>query len=393
MGFVSSIFGGGSGAGFQASNTNILQPATTQQANDQYTQAQSGIGQQQSFVNALGMQGGVGNQSNVFQQQQALAGTLGNQAAGIGPNPALAQLNQATGQNMQQQAAMQGSQRGVGANAGLLARQVGQQGAQIQQQSAGQAATMQAQQQIAAQQLLQQQQANMGNLASQQVAQQAGGLSNLNQFSQGEQGQVLGAIQGQNNANVGMQSNINSANASIASQNAKSQSGLLGGILGGAGAALTGGLGGLLGGGAAAASPFASSAGQVGNITPYSQSPMFNPANFAAKGGSVDAGGMNTGPSSHFGKMMMSKGGMVDIMVSPGEYKVSPGNAQKVAHGGKLEASKVPGKSKVSGDSLKNDTVPMKAKEGSVIVPRSKSDDPAKAAAFVKAVAMRNKRK
>lgn len=334
MGFVSSIFGGGSGAGFQAQGTNILQPATTDQANQLYGQAQGGINQQQQFVNALSSQGGIGNQSSVFGQQQALSNRLNQQAQGAGPNPALAQLSQTTGQNVAQQSALAGSQRGANANVGLLERQAAQVGSQAQQQASGQAATMRAQQQLAAQQLLQQQQMNMANLSTQQVGQQQTGLNSLNQLTQGEQGQILGSIANQNNANVQMQGNINNANSSVAAQNARTQGGLLGGVLGGVGSAL-----GLSG-------------------SSYAQ------------GGSVKAG-----PKSAFGQMMYARGGHID-----GE---SLANSMQP----------IPGKALQSGDSLKNDKVPIMASPGETIIPRSKAKDPEKAAAFAKAVAMRSKRK
>lgn len=64
-------------------------------------------------------------------------------------------------------------------------------------------------------------------------------------------------------------------------------------------------------------------------------------------------------------------------------------NAVKpMAHG-----KKVPGKAKVDGDSLKNDTVPALLSPGEIVVPRTAAKDPEKAAAFAKSVAMRSSRK
>jgi hypothetical protein len=134
MGFIPSLLGisGTNGANFQAQGTNIQQPVSTSNAQDV-------LSQQQQFANALAQQNGIQNQSNVFNQLQGVAN-------GTGPNPAQAMLNNTTGQNIQQQAALMGSQRGVGANPGLLARQAAMQGANIQQQAAGQGAALQANQ-------------------------------------------------------------------------------------------------------------------------------------------------------------------------------------------------------------------------------------------------------
>lgn len=222
---------------FQADTSGYLNPVNQGQVNMANRQAQGALGSQQAFVNALAGQGGLGNQSAVFGQQQALANQLQQQAMGQGPNPALAQFQQATGQNIANQAALMANQRGASANAGLMARQAAQQGAGIQQQAVGQAGVMQANQQLAAQQALMQQQQAMGAMANQQVAQQAQGLQGLNQFAQGFQGQMLqGAQMGNQN-----QTAINQLNAGVAAGNQQATSGLVGGLLGGAATVMTGG--------------------------------------------------------------------------------------------------------------------------------------------------------
>lgn len=241
MGFVSDMFNSSKGAGFQAQGTNVLQPATMQQAQATYNNALDAVGQQDAFVKALQAQGGIGNQSSVFNQQQGLADQLGLQAQGKGPNPAQAALNQNTSQNIANQAALMAGQRGTGANTGLIARQAGQQGAGIQQQAVGQQAVMQAQQQLAAQQALQQQQGMMGNLASQQVGQQASGIGNLNQYAQGMQQNILNSIANQNQSMVNNQSGVNNANAGIAQGNQAFQAGVVKQLAGVGGSAATGG--------------------------------------------------------------------------------------------------------------------------------------------------------
>jgi hypothetical protein len=54
---------------------------------------------------------------------------------------------------------------------------------------------------------------------------------------------------------------------------------------------------------------------------------------------------------------------------------------------------KVPGQPVVNGDSPKNDKVPAMLSPGEIVIPRSASIDPEKAAAFARAVAMRHSRK
>lgn len=113
-------------------------------------------GSQGNLNTQLGGAGGVGMQTdaasglkNVLAGQQGTAAQYQNIANGTGPNPAQAALNQSTGQNVANQAALMAGQRGAGANVGLLARQAAQQGAATQQQAVGQGATLQANQQIA----------------------------------------------------------------------------------------------------------------------------------------------------------------------------------------------------------------------------------------------------
>jgi hypothetical protein len=141
-----------------------------------------------------------------------LAQVLQNQMYGQGPNPAQNMLAQATGQNVAQQAALMAGQRGAGANAGLIARQAGQQGGAAQQQAAGQAATMGAQQQLGAQGAL----ANVyGNVANQ-----------ANQL----QGIQQNALASQNQNIAGATANYNKMGMEQAQQNAQMNQGVLGGL-------------------------------------------------------------------------------------------------------------------------------------------------------------------
>lgn len=198
MGFLSGLFGGNTGAGFQAQSAPIAQPGA--------------IDQQQQFLNQLNAAGGIQNQQNVFNQLQGIA-------SGQGPNPAQVMLNQATGQNIAAQASLAAGQRGAGTNAGLIARQAGQQGGALQQNAAGQGAVLQANQSLGAL-------GQMGGIAGQQVGQQQNALSGLGQQQAQYNQQLLGNTQ-----------QMNTANAAIAGHNADFQGKLLMGALSGLGAA------------------------------------------------------------------------------------------------------------------------------------------------------------
>jgi hypothetical protein len=424
MSFVSSILGGSAGksAGFEGQQAPIIGASNTKQAEEQYGNVQSGLGQQQAFANAVGAQGGLGNQANVFAQQQALAGQLQQQALGQGPNPAQAALAQSTGANVAQQAALMGSQRGSSANAGMLGRNIAQQGGALQQQAVGQSATMQAQQQLAAQQALAQQQNAMQNVAGAQVGQQAGAIQGYGQQAQGAQQNVLNALAQQNNANVGMQSNINQANAGVAQANVGAQSHILGGLMGGVGAALMahGGEvkgyadGGKVKGPGSAAGKFLSGAFGSGNqggpnMTGSAQGSAFTSQDPLGRGSEQFGAGISSAIGRFFGSApatpaapsvadfnaQMMDAGRPDMM----EGKVESGNDyapgpttgfQNAAHGGMASSGGgVKGKAKVKGDSLKNDTVPTMLSPGEVVIPRSVMNHPnapAEAAKFVAAV-------
>ncbi len=408
MAFLGGLFNTGSGSNFKGQYANTQQPTTSAQANTAYDQTQQGLAQQQAFIQALQNQGGVANQSSVFNQLQGVAN-------GQGPNPAAAMLNQATGQNVANQASLMAGQRGTGANAGLIARQAANQGANTQQQAAGQGAVMQAGQSLGALNQL-------GGIAGQQVGQQAGAISGYNQAAQGQQSNILGAIQGQNASNVAMQSNINNANAGIAGINAKAQNDLAGGLLNGAGSAATAMMatGGEVGSdgvlskvGQSLKSNFKTAGSPAVSIN---GAPLTSEQSMTNAGKNIGSLGVNavgalgsaagdaisslfapsvaSAPSMPQGMSSptaMSHGGKVPAMLSPGEKYLPPREAEKVAEG-KEKITKtgrtITGKAKVAGDSLKNDTVPATLEEGGFVIPRSimQSEDPERnAAAFLRA--------
>lgn len=290
-----------------------------------------------------------GQQQDVYGQQQSLANTLLAQSQGQGPNPALAQLNQATGQNVNQQAALMASQRGAGANPALMARQAAQVGAGVQQAAVGQAATQQAQQQLAAQQQLQQQQAQMAGQSLQ------------------AQSILQGAIASQNNANMSSQG----INAQVQGQNAAANSGILGGLISGGAAALgsifnKGGevKGYAVGGPVQPMGIQNYGAPQIPNIAV--QAPQADPfkAGMTSLGGFLGAQ-MNqpqaTNPyaGSGFDPQAMQQASM--------RYQAAQaGGIPMEAEGGP-----VPGEAEVDGDSPKNDTVKAMLSPGEVVLPRS----------------------
>lgn len=237
MSFITNaLLGQGSNnAGFVASGAGgvptsaTLNPTTAAQAGQTFNQAQNGLAQQQALISAL--QAG-GNQG--ISNQSTLANALMSQAMGTGgPSPAQAMLSQATGQNVANTAATMAGARGAGSNIGLMARQVGQQGAATQQNAVGQAATLKAQEQLAAQNAL-------SNLSGTQIGQSTGAVNAYNQAAQNEQGNILSGVNAQNNANTAMQSNINSANAAMSQTNANNSAGMLGGLINSVGGALAG---------------------------------------------------------------------------------------------------------------------------------------------------------
>lgn len=371
MSFLGDVFSGASNnftpqsafaPGTQATTQNF-QPAI-QQGNQNYNQATSGE----------------------FQ----LASALQNQMYGIGPNPAQAQLQQATAANTANQASLMAGQRGAASNVGLIARQAGQQGAANQQASVGQAATLGAQQQLNAQ-------SQLGNVYG-NVAGQANSNLGINQ----------GAQQAQNSAIAGQTSANNTLGAGIAQQNANTNQGLIGGVSN-AGMAL------LAHGGAV---PHYATGGvtsqtqtpQVMNVAPGlskanfgfnfanrqppNKDPMagaqnITPSGYAGIDMGAQMGGDNLTYAANGGMMLpfapMARGGKVKAMVSPGEIELKPSEVKDVAQGANpLQiGDRIPGKPVVKGDSLKNDIVRKDLDEGGIIIPRTKAKSEEDAKQFV----------
>lgn len=418
VGGLVGLNGGAGGSGFSTpQQASIQSPVTSAQALTSYNQNQDALTQQQNFLNQLAAQNGVQNQSNVFNQLQGVAN-------GTGPNPARAQLAQATAANTANQAALMAGQRGSNANPALIARQAAMQGAQNQQNAAGQAATLQAQQSLGALNQL-------GGIAGQQVAQQQGGVQNYTGAAQQEQSNLLNSIAGANQARVGSQGSVNSGNAQLANTTLQGQQGLIGGALNAAGGAL-----GLATGGKInkdmVQSPYngqsqASNTQDFGNPGANSlYKGMSSFGKFISGGNNTNAGDTsgtnstipgdsgtnpmeqqqianqglanNPGVQSAISDFSFKDGGKVPAMVSPGEIRIPAKDVKKVAEGKKspLDGEKIKGEAKVKGakDSYANDTVPKTLNEGDIILPRSvtQSKHPHWAAhAFVQKIMNKNR--
>lgn len=233
-GILGTLAGGiGLNNNFQATGANIQPGTNAAQLNEAYTGAQNAIANQSNLAGTLTPQA-----ANAVANQNDLANQYSAMTRGEGPNPALAQLHQATGANVANTAALMAGQRGASANPGLIAREAAMQGANIQQNAIGQAATLQAEQQIAAQN-------NLANLAGTQIGQTGQAVTGLNTAQQNEQNILQGANTAANNATVGMQSNINNVNANTAKSNQSTAGSLFGGIT----SAISGAFGGLNKGG------------------------------------------------------------------------------------------------------------------------------------------------
>jgi hypothetical protein len=222
--------GGAAGTGFSGpQSADLIVPTDVNQLKTAYTGTQDAMTQQQNLLAALQAQNGLQNQSNVYNQLQGIVN-------GTGPNPAKAQLAQATGANTANQAALMAGQRGASQNAGLIARQAAMQGGANQQQAAGQAATMQAQQSLNAL-------SAAGQIAGTQASNQIGQVNANTQAQQAEQQNLLNAAGNYNSASVGMQSNINNINGQLANTQLQGQQAMVGGLMNS-----MGGASGMLGG-------------------------------------------------------------------------------------------------------------------------------------------------
>lgn len=417
MGAVGGLLGLGGGAG----GTGFSTPSGTNpgQLQNSYDANQKAMQQQQALLSAIQGQNGLQNQSNVYNQLQGVV-------AGQGPNPAQAMLNQSTGANVANQAALMAGQRGASANPGLMARQAAQQGANIQQQAAGQGASMQAQQSLGA---LGQAGQMAGNMTANQI-----GQTNANASSQQNEQNIL---QGANTSN-------NAVQGQLANTTMQGQQGLIGGAMNALGGLFHEGgqvqkmaEGGVFGpqsmfgqfisqpqasvpsfgssnSGAESLNKGLSSLnsknkeepnGQGENVNKKQSSPTMTPQGaLAGTNGTVGvsqrsgagSGIRNTGGMPSQGALPMSDQQQMELMKQHSDFNYIP-----ASHGGNVgsalkQGGHVPGKAKVEGNSYKNDTVKALLSPGEVVIPRDVMNlkDPVRGAAqFVQAVMAKKGRK
>jgi hypothetical protein len=334
--------------------------------------------------------------------EQGLAGQLGQISTGVGPNPAQTMLNQATGQNVANTAALQAGQRGAASNVGLIARQAGQQGAATQQGAVGQAASLQSQQQLNA--------INAQAALQNQIAQQGLGEQGV---QSGVYGTATGANAAQNATNVNNYAQAQGINAQTAQANAAANQKTAGGLFGAAGSILgsifyKGGevekydAGGTVGAGAATGATAGATAGGAEanptingqnifqflgslaqNMNPQGQAQQ-DPMGLKSLGAGIGSvasslglarGGYCEGLHDSHVANYFAQGGKsssVKAMVSPGERYLNPEEVKQVQHGANpLKLGTVfKGQAKVKGDSLENDTIPVTLEDGGEVLPR-----------------------
>lgn len=339
----------GTAGGFKG--TGVDAPDETQfvngrQTNDAYNNVQASMEQQKAFLAALNGQNALGNQGQVYGQLQGVVN-------GQGPNPAMAMLNQATGNNIANQGAMMAGQRGASGNVGMMARLAAQQGANTQQQAIGQGASLQAQQGLNAL-------TSAGNMANTQVSNLMGQINQNVQSQQGTQANLLGgALHGQQA--------MNSNRTALIGGTAQQQAAVGGGAMSGAGAALA-----MAGG---------------GEVSPAIVAPMAAPQAMSTNGPQSMLGKSLAGMGSSMSSQDPLTQGMTDLGKGIGTYvsnhrsqpsmpttqgPMMAGGAGDMPSGDVMAASKggpVPGTPKVNRDSYANDTVPAKLSPGEIVLP------------------------
>lgn len=302
----------------------------------------------QDFTRPIGT--GLDNYDQTYRGQQTLASQLQALANGQGPNPVASMLQAAQGQNAAQAAGTFANNRSL--SPAMAARISSMLQANTGQQAANQAATLQAQQQIQAQQ-------NLSGLYD-KMGSQALGLYGTAEQAQSGQNQSI--------------NEANRVNAGIAAGNQQASEGIIGGLMGGGGAALQGGgksgASGASGAGAGAAAAYGGlidryAAGGV--VTPPQPG---NPQSFAGKFLSGMGQSMNTQGQNPLTSGLTSLGSGIGSQINkrrdlPGKFS-SGGMPHNLKSGGG-----VPGKATVRGDSYSNDTIPAVLSPKEIVIPRS----------------------
>lgn len=368
MGFLGSMFSGG--AGMQAYNPAQAQMIGPEGGNygQQYMAQQAGIGSQQ--------QGLVG-------QQQGLIDALKQQSAGNGPSVAGQQVQQSLQQQQNAAQAQTAGQRGI--NPALAMRTSMEQQGQNAQNAAQTGAMARAQEQLNAQ-------GQLGNAINSQGNQ----LNTMGSQNLQSQGMNLHAQEANQDANLRAQGMT--MNAGQAQNQAQSQ--MMGGLMNGIGTAMA-----------------MASGGNVpdyyddgGSVTPSSAGPMsalgkmfsgFSSGFTAQPAAGAPQANAQSNPSTMFGKgignMLKNSQPTYDSVQSDLASKgFTPAAANAVAMenglapqgpsmpfksggnvgGGLKSGGGVPGKAKVSGNSVKNDNVKALLSPGEGVIDRETMHHP-----------------
>lgn len=376
IGGLLGLNGGANGSGYAPPTlAPVAAPTTVGQAGSAYTANQNALAQQEALLAALRGQNGLGNQSQIYDQFQGVVN-------GTGPNPAQAELAQATGANVANQAALAAGQRGAGANVGLIARQAAQTGAATQQNAVGQAATLEANQSLNALN-------SAGAVANTQAANEVGQTNANTTAQQAEQANVLNAIQGQNAATVTAQGNVNAANAGLANTNIQGQQAILGGVLNSVGPAASmifGAEGGEIpryadGGESAFVGPQSKFgqflSGVSATAIPAAAAPTFssdNPGAAALKKGTESGATKLAGLLKSVPKAGTAIGapGATDLPDMGAAFTAAKGGmTSDYRGGGKVDAKSKSQKATAPGNNYANDKIPAVLSEHEIVIPRS----------------------
>lgn len=390
MGAIGGLLG--LGGGDSGTDYSIQNPTSIGQTNTAYQNVQNSLANQQALLDAINNQGGLSNQTDVYNQLQGVA-------SGMGPNPAQAQYNRNVDQISAQQAGLIGSQKGI--SPALQARLIAQQGGDAKQNAAGAAAVNQAQQQMSAL-------GGMGNIANTQVANQLGLTNAMSGAALQSQGNLLGAQGGFNNASAG-----------LTGQQMQGQQAMIGGLMQGASSAAS----------MAAMSDKSAkkniSGGDPQKFLDALKAHSYNYKEPEKYGAGKQLGVMAQDVEKGAPQMVLDtpQGKMIDFSKAGGPMLASLANLNErlenleggpvamsgggsVPSGGPMSAfgrhlsmkggGFVPGQAKVAGDSPKNDVVDAKLSPGEIVIPRSvvNSKNPKEAAArFVEAVLVKKGKK
>lgn len=284
--------------------------------------------------------------------QRMMSQDLQNQAMGIGgPAPEQTMLNQQTGINTANQAALMAGQRGASSNPALMAKMIAQQGAMNQQGAVGQGATMAQQRMMGAQnQRMQLEQAQAQNYLQSQNIMQGAVASQNRDITSG----VLGAEGIQNAQNM---------------QNNNMQNQLMGGLLSGIAA-----------GGTYAAFAAANKGGKVPRSKGYDLGGIVRYDAAGDPSGPSQPSDSGTNPLSSIMGGVQGAANLKGLMGSGGGGGSSNGQfsdtSSYAATADQFDGGgKIPGKSEVSGNSPTNDKVPALLSPGEVVIDKETLND------------------